>query len=96
METAFKQVTIGEWVWIGGNAIILPGVTLGDHVVIGAGSVVRGKFPANSVLIGNPVQIVSGIKTQLLFSRNCPGYLKTNNLSLDQTIKLLKESFEIE
>jgi acetyltransferase-like isoleucine patch superfamily enzyme len=62
METAFKQVTIGEWVWIGGNAVILPGVTLGDHVVIGAGSVVTKDIPSYSVAVGNPARIIKTVE----------------------------------
>lgn len=50
-------VTIGKNCWIGGNAIILPGVTIGDNCVIGAGSVVTKDIPANSVAVGNPARI---------------------------------------
>ena len=49
-----KPVTIGNNVWIGGNATILPGVTIGDNVVIGAGSVVTKDIPSNVIAYGNP------------------------------------------
>ncbi|TNV20641.1 maltose O-acetyltransferase [Buttiauxella sp. B2] len=53
-----KPVTIGNNVWIGGRAIINPGVHIGDNVVIGAGSVVTKDIPANSVVVGNPARLI--------------------------------------
>ena len=52
-----RPVTIGENVWIGGGAIILPGVRVGDDAVIGAGSVVTRDVPAGTVVVGNPGRI---------------------------------------
>jgi maltose O-acetyltransferase len=49
-----RPVTIGDDVWIGGAAVVLPGVTIGDRGVIGAGSVVTHDVPANVVAAGNP------------------------------------------
>lgn len=49
-----KPVVIGEHVWIGYNVIILPGVTVGDHTIIGAGSVVTKNIPCGVVAAGNP------------------------------------------
>ncbi len=51
-------VKIGNNVWIGGSAIICPGVTIGDNTTIGAGSVVVKDVPANVVAAGNPCQII--------------------------------------
>ena len=50
-------VVIGDNVWIGGGAIIMPGVTIGDNVVIGAGSVVTKDIPSNTVAYGNPCRV---------------------------------------
>ena len=53
-----KPVTIGSDVWVGGGAIILPGVTVGDRAVIGAGSVVTKDVPAGDLAVGNPCRVV--------------------------------------
>ncbi len=54
-------VRIGNNVWIGANAVILPGVTIGDNSVIGAGSVVTKDIPANVVAVGNPCRVLREI-----------------------------------
>lgn len=54
-------VTIGNNVWIGANAVILPGVHIGDNSVIGAGSVVTKDIPENVVAVGNPCRILREI-----------------------------------
>lgn len=51
-------VTIGEDCWIGGGAIICPGVTIGDRCVIGAGSVVTKDIESDSMAVGNPARII--------------------------------------
>lgn len=53
-----KPVTIGNSVWIGGRAIINPGVTIGDNAVIASGAVVVKDVPANAVVGGNPAKII--------------------------------------
>lgn len=55
------EVNIGNNVWIGGNTVILPGVSIGDCCVIGAGSVVTKDIPAWSVAAGNPAKIIRKI-----------------------------------
>lgn len=52
--TSTKPVTIGDNVWIGGNSVIFPGVTKGNNVTIGAGSVVTKDLPVEALAFGNP------------------------------------------
>lgn len=54
-------VHIGRNCWIGANAVILPGVTVGENTVIGAGSVVTKDLPANVVAVGNPCRVLREI-----------------------------------
>src|SRR5689334_21555713 len=53
-----KPITIGEDVWVGGSAVICPGVTIGDRSVIGAGSVVTRDIPADVFAAGNPCRVI--------------------------------------
>jgi len=56
-----KPITVGEDCWFGGNVIVLPGVTIGRGVTIGAGSVVTKDIPAFHVAAGNPARIIRKI-----------------------------------
>lgn len=51
-------VHIGKNCWIGANALIMPGITIGDNVVVGAGSVVTKDLPSNVVAVGNPCKVL--------------------------------------
>ncbi len=57
-----KPIKVGNNVWIGGNVVVLPGVTIGDNVVIGAGSIVNRDIPSNVVAVGNPCRVIKQIK----------------------------------
>ena len=59
-----EEITIGDDVWVGGNATILPGAHIGTNVVIGAGSVVTGDIPDGVVAAGNPCRIIRKISEQ--------------------------------
>lgn len=54
-----RPVRIGDNVWIGGGAIILPGVTIGDDAIIGAGAVVTRDVAAGATVVGNPARAVA-------------------------------------
>ncbi len=53
-----KPITIGEDVWVGGSAVICPGVSIGDRTIIGAGSVVTKDIPSDVLAAGNPCRVI--------------------------------------
>lgn len=53
-----KAITIGEDVWVGGSAVICPGVKIGDRTIIGAGSVVTKDIPSDVFAAGNPCKVI--------------------------------------
>ncbi|AJD92842.1 transferase [Jeotgalibacillus malaysiensis] len=57
-----KPITFGHNVWIGGNAVINPGITVGDNAVIASGAVVTKDVPANVVVGGNPARVIKEIE----------------------------------
>jgi maltose O-acetyltransferase len=57
-----KPVTIEDNVWIGGGAILLPGVSIGRNAVVGAGAVVSRNVPANTVVAGNQARVIREIE----------------------------------
>jgi len=91
----FGKIVIGNNVFIGINCILLSNTTIGDNCIVGAGSVVRGYFPENSVIAGNPAQIVSKTGIQRMLSKQNPGLLKTKNFTVSQKDKMVKEHFGI-
>lgn len=56
-----KPITIGSDVWVGGGAIVCPGVTFGSGTVIGAGSVVTRDIPGGVLAAGNPCRVIRPI-----------------------------------
>jgi maltose O-acetyltransferase len=59
-----KPIDIGEDIWVGGSAVICPGVTIGDRSVIGAGSVVTKNIPADVFAAGNPCRVIRSLKEE--------------------------------
>ena len=57
-----KPIDIAENVWIGGGAILLPGVKIGRNAVVGAGAVVTRDVPANTIVVGNPARVIRQIE----------------------------------
>ncbi len=68
LESA-KPITIGSDVWVGGGAIICPGVTIGDRTVIGAGSVVTKDIPSDVIAAGNPARVIREIPPEIAATR---------------------------
>lgn len=60
-----QEVTIGNDCWIGGNTVILPGVTIGDGVTIGASSVVTKSIPSYSIAVGSPARVIRQVEPAL-------------------------------
>ncbi len=56
-EEYARPITVGNNVWFGGHVTVLPGVTIGDNCIIGAGSVVTKDLPPNTVACGNPARV---------------------------------------
>ena len=56
-----KPIRIGQKVWIGANSVVLPGVTIGDNAIVGAGSVVTRDVPPNGIVVGNPARLIKYI-----------------------------------
>lgn len=59
-----SPVRIGRNCWIGAGALIMPGVTIGDNTVVGAGSVVTKDLPSHVVAAGNPCRVLKAVKEQ--------------------------------
>lgn len=57
-----KSVEIGRNVWIGMGAVILPGVSIGDHSIVGAGAVVTKNVPSKTVVVGNPAKFLKTVE----------------------------------
>lgn len=58
---AAKPITIGPNVWLGGGVIVLPGISIGENSVVGAGAVVTRDLPADVVAVGNPARIARSL-----------------------------------
>lgn len=76
--TKIGRVTLGDNVFVGIGAIILPGVTIGDNAIIAAGAVVAKDVPAGAVVAGNPARVISDYQTYAAKIRKqfetCPRY----------------------
>lgn len=75
-----RDIILGNNVFVGKRSIIMPNTIVGNDVIIGAGSVVRGKVPNNSVVIGNPCQIIGRTTDQ---AQKWEQYLSTDKIKYD-------------
>lgn len=80
-------------VYIGNYAIILPGVTIGENVIIGAGAVVTKSVPANAIVGGNPARIIGDIHD--LKNRLIKHNLNTKGLDYDAKKKIILSKEEL-
>ena len=84
----FGKVTIGDYVYVGNDASIMPGVTIGNNVLIAACSVVTKSVPDNVVCGGNPARIICSIDEYI--ERNLKYNLDSKGLSFDEKKALLQ------
>lgn len=75
-----RGITIDDNVFIGKRSIIMPNTKIGKNVIIGAGSVVRGDIPDNSIVMGNPCSVIGNIKEQ---ANKWKKYLETDKIRQD-------------
>lgn len=69
-----KDVVLGKSCWIGMNSVILPGVILGDHTIVGAGSVVTHSYPdGNCIIAGNPAKLIKLLDGEII-EKECLDY----------------------
>jgi serine acetyltransferase len=73
----------------------LPNTTIGDNCIVGAGSIVRGQFPENSVIVGNPAKVVMSTAMQRLFYTQNPNLMEIKNLDYKKKAKAIKSHFGI-
>lgn len=83
----FGKVIIGDWVYIGTNALIMPGVTIGDNVLVAAGSVVTKSVPSGMVVAGNPARVVCTIDEY--YDRNKKFDIRTKQFSSKKKKEIL-------
>lgn len=84
----FGKVKIGDFVYIGSNSLIMPGVTIGDNVLVAAGSVVTKSIPDNTVVAGNPAKVMCTIVEY--YERNKKFDIKTKNLGPTEKKEILQ------
>ena len=70
-----KDINIGDNVFIGAKASILPGTEIGDNCIIGTGAVIKGVIPDNSIMIGNPAQIAGKVTEWAIKKKEKGDYL---------------------
>jgi acetyltransferase-like isoleucine patch superfamily enzyme len=92
----FGTIRVGSNVFFGINCMVLPGTTIGSNCVIGAGSVVRGTIPDDSVVMGNPAKVIMktpALKELLVHS---PHRLETHLLSSAEKRRVLRRHFGLD
>jgi len=80
-DDIFGKIVIRNNVHIGANCTILPNTEIGNNCIVGAGSVLRGRYPDDSVIVGNPAKVIMSISTQKFLYKVNPNRLHTEELS---------------
>lgn len=84
---SFGKVSLGNYVYVGNNVLIMPGVSIGDNVLIAAGSVVTKSIPSNTVVAGNPARYICSIEDYI--KKNLRYNTHTKPLDPDRKKKFL-------
>ncbi len=92
----FGKITVGDNTYIGQNCIILPGTQIGARCIIGAGTVLRGMIPENSVVVGNPGKVVGRTSLFLEMLDSSPDTLDTFALSATERENIVKRHFGLD
>ncbi|WP_220453485.1 acyltransferase [Bacteroides intestinalis] len=85
---SFGKVVIGDWVYIGTKAQVMPGVTIGNHVIVAAGSIVTKSIPAGCIVAGNPARIIGTIDDYIY--KNLKWNVATKQLSYKDKKRVLQ------
>lgn len=93
----FGKVNIGDWVYIGTNSLIMPGVTIGDGSLVAAGSVVTKSVPPGVVVGGNPARIISTVSEYIMHNEhfNLNSKRMTAKEKRDMLLSIAEENFII-
>ena len=84
----FGKVVIGDWVYVGSDALIMPGVTIGNNVLVAAGSVVTKSVPDGMVVAGNPAKTICTVEEY--YERNKQWDIGTKGLQPKEKQKILQ------
>ncbi len=91
----FGRIRVGSGTAIGINSILLPGVEIGRDCVIGAGSVVRGRVPDNSLVVGNPAKVAGRASLALAKLAKSPHRLDVYDASPEERRRKIEEHFQL-
>lgn len=89
-----KEIKIGNNVHIGWNTLIMPGVSIGNNCIIGAGAVVTKDIPDNSIAVGIPAKVVESINEYV--DKNKSKCLLTKNLNVREKKKVLLDKISFD
>ena len=92
----FGKITIGNNVQINSNVIILPGVTIGDNCIIGAGAIVTKDIPSGNVAAGIPARVVESVQEYYYKHQKKGDLFLTKGMNREELKEQLKQSFDLE
>jgi len=93
--TNFGRISIGDNTFIGINCIILPNSKIGENCIIGAGSVIRGDIPSNSVALGNPAKIIMKTSMMKQFLLHSKDRVDTKHMTRSERECILRKHYNI-